>query len=113
MKDLSHFITTPAQEKQLREKPLFETSFYHHCENLGLHCTFSQGIVFIQSSFSHWRIYNDGCFVTKLERENIRRRFPFLKQKHLKCGEGFHQIKLRNKNIYDVAYYIKYRDSFK
>ena len=111
MKNKKDCISTPTLEQQLRARPLAEASFERHCENLGLRCTFAQNIVFVQSKCSHWRIYHDGCFVTKLEHENYKRSFPFLKQKHFKFGEGFHQQKLRNKDIYDVAYYITHHDS--
>lgn len=74
-------------------KPLYESSLEKHCRNLGLQCSFAEGIVFVSSGLSRWRIYHTGRTVDKLYHDNtfqygdVHRRTPgrkrFYEEMHL------------------------------
>lgn len=94
-----------------RPQPFFEDSFTRYCNNYGLQCSFSDGIVFVKTNLSEWRIYHDERIVKKLYHSSFFTGGRLLSQKagRLKYGEGFHRQRIPDyvgDDIYDVLRYI-------
>lgn len=100
-------------EKVLRARVFKEDSFARHCENLHLSCLFAHNLVFVSSKVGCWRVYHDGCYVTKLEHENYNHHavaLKYYKRGRLKFCEGFHLHHPTNRDIYAIARYIARHD---
>lgn len=81
------------------------------CDNFGLTCQISNGIIFIKTNIATWRIYHNGEKVLEVFHENYRiRRDQFYKKK--KCNEGYHRQEIKDKTLQGVLSYIKSHDKY-
>lgn len=108
--------TKPESEKKReygaykgRKKQLTEKTIAGICEKFGMSYNISQGVVFIRSPVFSWRIYHDGCHVTRVLHENYRGSST-LKSKGGKGNEGFHIQKMYTREFYETVKYIYYHD---
>lgn len=80
------------------------------CDELNMKVSVIDGLVFVETSHSNWRIFHDYNKVTDVYHQNLR----FGEEKHdvkyNDFNEGFHRQNMRKNKMYDVLYYIHTHD---
>lgn len=81
------------------------------CEEFNMEYSLAEGIVFIKTQYSNWRIFHDGRLVTDVYHENLRMDMSDkVWKEHDSFNDGFHKQRIFSNNLYDVLYYIHTHD---
>lgn len=81
------------------------------CEEFNMEYSLAEGIVFIKTQYSNWRIFHDGRVVTDVYHENLRMDMADKVWKEYgSFNDGFHKQRIFSNNLYDVLYYIHTHD---
>lgn len=95
-----------SSEIQLHEEVIKKLCTQYH-----LKYQIGEGVIFIQTKVSSWRIYHNYEKVTEVYHENYR----FKKsQKFInrKCNDGFHKQDIKGESLFEVLQYIQQHDKF-
>lgn len=95
----------------IQENHFSENTVRNICKNYEMKCEFCDGIVFIQTPISSWRIYHEQGKIKEIFHKNLRiASIKISRKSNHNVNEGFHIQKLDFDNIYDVLPYIFQHD---
>lgn len=79
------------------------------CADYNLTCNISDGLIFVKSPCSSWRVYHDYRKVTAVYHESYYK-FSDKEYRRKKVNEGYHRQKVAGKSMTSVLQYIYYHD---
>lgn len=79
------------------------------CDHYELECSISEGLIFIRTAASHWRIYHDYEKVKRVMHENYHKGYN-VNYQFRKASEGYHEQVLDKSSLAAVLRYIASHD---
>ena len=81
------------------------------CAEFGMEYQIAEGIIFINTKMSSWRLFHDNVLVTKVYHENLRMDdYENTGREKRDFEKGYHRQRVYSRNLYDVLYYIHVHD---
>lgn len=102
------FLSTQDEETyNLRRKSFYPSSFENYCDSYNLTCAFYDGLIYVKTPLSTWRIHHHNCCALQLEQNDASRVYGSGQTKEL-----WIQHELPSPDIYRVARHIAKMSKF-